>query len=410
MWGRTAATYADGFEAMTGAAAEATLDAAGVGLGSHVLDVGTGPGTLIGPALARGATVIALDLTDEMINEARQRFPDVEIRVGKASDLPFDVESFDAVTLGFCVHHMAEPARALTEAHRVLRPGGRIAFTVWGEAERCEAIGIALTALAEIGLGGSDDAPQPPLPFGQPLTDYQAALEQAGFLQPIARNLDIGWRVRGAAPIIDGFERYAGLAQLVSDEQRAAFRRRHRQGHQLASPTRRHHLPPKPRHPRRRPQGLLIAPAGHTAAMRSGSPPPDMLGARTALPTCRPRFNAKADTGNGDGTGTSSRPAPPERSTYTRTRQGRCSRRHANPSSRSGTLPPCTADTLREVPLVPPAAASARHLGDRSVRLQNDGSASARGEAPPIVAFPTPPAIKTDPRPNVAARRSALMV
>ena len=40
----------------------------------------------------------------------------------------------------------------------------------------------------------------------------------------------------------------------------------------------------------------------------------------------------------------------------------------------------------------------------------NDGSASARGEAPPIVAFPTPPAIKTDPRPSVAARRSALMV
>jgi hypothetical protein len=39
-----------------------------------------------------------------------------------------------------------------------------------------------------------------------------------------------------------------------------------------------------------------------------------------------------------------------------------------------------------------------------------DGSASARGEAPPSVAFPTPPAIKTDPRPNVAARRSALMV
>src|SRR4029450_13520478 len=40
MWGRTAVTYADGFEAMTGAAAEATLDAAGVGFGSHVLDVG----------------------------------------------------------------------------------------------------------------------------------------------------------------------------------------------------------------------------------------------------------------------------------------------------------------------------------------------------------------------------------
>jgi hypothetical protein len=49
-------------------------------------------------------------------------------------------------------------------------------------------------------------------------------------------------------------------------------------------------------------------------------------------------------------------------------------------------------------PLIPPAS------------RQIDGSASARGEAPPSVAFPTPPAIKTDRRPNVAARRSALMV
>jgi hypothetical protein len=52
-----------------------------------------------------------------------------------------------------------------------------------------------------------------------------------------------------------------------------------------------------------------------------------------------------------------------------------------------------------------------RDPADRRKRsAPNGGSASARGEAPPIVAFPTPPAIKTDPRPNVAARRSALMV
>jgi hypothetical protein len=49
-------------------------------------------------------------------------------------------------------------------------------------------------------------------------------------------------------------------------------------------------------------------------------------------------------------------------------------------------------------------------VSNADASAQIDGSASARGEAPPIVAFPTPPAIKTDPRPNVAARRSALMV
>jgi SAM-dependent methyltransferase len=222
-WGRTAPTYVDGFEAMTAAAADATLDAAGVGLGTHVLDVGTGPGTLIGPALARGATTVAIDLTDEMISVVRQRFPGVDARLGTASDLPFEAESFDAVTFGFCLHHMAEPVRALAEAHRVLRPGGRIAFTVWGELERCEALGIALAALADVGLDAADDAPQPPLPFGRPFSEYQAVLEQAGFVKPMVRILEMGWRVHGAASVIDGFERYAGLAEVATDEQRAAF-------------------------------------------------------------------------------------------------------------------------------------------------------------------------------------------
>lgn len=222
VWGRVAATYAEGFETLTGAA-EATLDAAGVGRGTRMLDVGTGPGTLIGPALTRGAAVTAIDLTDEMVNEVRRRFPEVEARVVKASDLPFDAQSFDAVTLGFCLHHLAEPARALAEAHRVLRPGGRIACTVWAELERLEAFVVAFAALAEIGLGGDDGPPEPPLPLGRPLVEYEAALEQAAFVQPSARCLEIGWRVRGGAAIIDGFERFVGLANVASDDQRAAF-------------------------------------------------------------------------------------------------------------------------------------------------------------------------------------------
>ena len=222
-WARTAPTYIDGFAALTGGAAEATLDAAGVGRGAHLLDVGTGPGTLIGPALERGATVVALDLTDEMIEQVRQRYPGVETRIGKASDLPFEADSFDAVTLGFSLHHMAEPARALAEACRVLRPGGRVAFTVWAEMERLEAFAAAFGALAAIGVDTADDGPQPPLGMGLPLDEYVGALEAAGFVQPFARHVEIGWRVRDAAPIVDGFERYTGLPDFASDEQRAAF-------------------------------------------------------------------------------------------------------------------------------------------------------------------------------------------
>jgi SAM-dependent methyltransferase len=223
IWGRVAATYTEGFEALTGAAVEATLDAGGVGRSSRVLDIGTGPGTLIGPALARGASVTAIDLSDEMVSEVRRRFPGVDARVAKASDLPYDADSFDVVTFGFCLHHMAEPRGALADAHRVLRPGGRIAFTVWGELERLEAFGVAFAALGELGLGEDEAPPEMPLPMGRPLAEYEAALEQAGFVQPSARNLEIGWRVRGGEAIIDGFERFFGLAGVLSDEQRAAF-------------------------------------------------------------------------------------------------------------------------------------------------------------------------------------------
>lgn len=222
-WSRVAPTYAAGFEQLTGSAAEATLDAAGVGRGTHLLDVGTGPGTLVGPALERGATVTALDLSDEMVSEVRRRFPSADVRTGKASDLPFDDQTVDAVTLGFCVHHLAEPGRALAEAQRVLRPGGRIAFTVWAELDDLEAFAVGYGALAELGLGDEDAGPEPPLPLGRPLADYEAALEQAGFVQPTARRLDIGWRLHGAAALVDGFERFLGLASAVSPDQRAAF-------------------------------------------------------------------------------------------------------------------------------------------------------------------------------------------
>ena len=62
-WNRCAPTYADGFEALTGQATTALLDLAGVGRGTELLDVGTGPGTLLGEALARGARITAVQTT-----------------------------------------------------------------------------------------------------------------------------------------------------------------------------------------------------------------------------------------------------------------------------------------------------------------------------------------------------------
>src|SRR5262245_39519519 len=98
VWGRMSATYATTFEALTREAAPVLLDSAGVGRGTELLDVGTGPGTLIGPALDRGAVVAAVDLSELMVVAARARHPGVEVSVGDAHQLPYPNVSFDAVT------------------------------------------------------------------------------------------------------------------------------------------------------------------------------------------------------------------------------------------------------------------------------------------------------------------------
>src|SRR6185312_3782958 len=78
-------------------------------------------------------------------------------------------------------------------------------------------------ALAAIGVDLTDDGPQPPLPFGLPLDQYERALDAAGFVHPFAHHVETGWEVRDAAPIVDGFERYVGADVFTGDEQRAAF-------------------------------------------------------------------------------------------------------------------------------------------------------------------------------------------
>jgi SAM-dependent methyltransferase len=211
VWNRCAATYAEVFEPLTSGATIVLLDLAGVGRSTNLLDIGTGPGTLIGPALARGAHVTAIDLAPEMVATARSRHPDVTIAIGDATNLPHPDGSHDSVTLGFCLHHAAEPATILREANRVLRPGGRIAFAVWAPADQLEAFGVAFAAIAESIPMDEPNIPQPPA-LGTTPSDYEGLLTQTGFVRPTARVLDLSWPLADGATMFDGFDRVLDLS------------------------------------------------------------------------------------------------------------------------------------------------------------------------------------------------------
>jgi ubiquinone/menaquinone biosynthesis C-methylase UbiE len=98
--------------------------------GHHVLDVGCGPGTdLAALAAATGptGTVFGIDRDPQMVATARTRMadqPTVQVRQADAHQLPFEAHTIDRARTDRVLMHVADPAAALAELHRVLRPGG----------------------------------------------------------------------------------------------------------------------------------------------------------------------------------------------------------------------------------------------------------------------------------------------
>jgi len=92
-------------------------------------DLGCGTGVVASALAPFVARVIAVDASDEMLAAARARLGDVtnvEFRSGALEALPIDDCTLDVATLMLVLHHVADPAAALAQAHRALKPGGRL--------------------------------------------------------------------------------------------------------------------------------------------------------------------------------------------------------------------------------------------------------------------------------------------
>lgn len=109
----------------------AAVAAAQAGPGMIVADVGTGTGFLAELALDAGARVIGVDISKGMLAQATSRFTgrDFEARSGDTAALPLANGEADAVLGNMVLHHAEDPAAAIREMARVLKPGGTLVIT-----------------------------------------------------------------------------------------------------------------------------------------------------------------------------------------------------------------------------------------------------------------------------------------
>lgn len=120
---------------------EEALARVGLTAGERVLDVGCGAGVFLGMVSEQGAEPHGVDSASELLELARDRVPDADLREGDMEALPFASDAFDLVT-GFTSFFLCpDIVVALREAGRVARPGSPVFIQAWGDPQRCQLEG-----------------------------------------------------------------------------------------------------------------------------------------------------------------------------------------------------------------------------------------------------------------------------
>src|SRR6476659_10332269 len=155
-----ATSYQAFFAAVTALATNPLLDAVRLRPGTRLLDVATGPGALPAEAATRGVRPVGIDLSPQMIEQARRLHPTIDFREADVESLPFADHTFDAVVCAFGLGHFPRPEAAVAECVRTLLPGGRIAFSWWDDPSRQRIQGVFRDAIAEVGVSMPPHVPQ----------------------------------------------------------------------------------------------------------------------------------------------------------------------------------------------------------------------------------------------------------
>ena len=216
-WSRCADDYVDTFAGITGETVPLLSEAAGIRAGSQVLEIGSGPGHVAAMLVQAGANVTGIDFSSKMVEVAQRIYPEITFKQADAEQLPFEENSFDAVVANFVVHHLARPETVFREVNRVLKPGGRFAFAVWGAPEEQSSIGAFFGAvMAHYDL---EELPHGPLFGVTEQSVYEPLLTQAALEDCQLAIHEVNWRADSLEPVLKGFWVWGNMSALPAETQ-----------------------------------------------------------------------------------------------------------------------------------------------------------------------------------------------
>jgi len=211
-WSARAKGWAEQWGRFSEPAREALADLTGIGPGMRVLDVGCGSGEMCALAAARGAEAAGLDAAEGMIEIARRRVPEADLRVGPMEQLPWEDDRFDVVTAINALQFAADFVDALAEAARVTRPGGAVAVSNWGPMEDRQLF-VVMRALRDGPSAAGSDISEP--------GGLERLARRAGLEPREAGDLEVPYEARDQETLVQAFFNDAlfGVLQRLGEDE-----------------------------------------------------------------------------------------------------------------------------------------------------------------------------------------------
>ncbi len=213
LWGRRPADWAQLAEPQNAGLFGDALDASRVRAGTELLDLGCGSGLALSMAAERGARVSGIDIAPALLGVARRRVPDADLREGGLDELPFGDGAFHVVLAINALQFAFDPAAALAEVRRVLRPEGRLALAQFAAPERCESTALHHAMEALIPADRQED--HAPYALSAPGA-LEAALGKAGLTVGLDRERAGDWRYPDLDRALRGLLGSAGGARAIA--------------------------------------------------------------------------------------------------------------------------------------------------------------------------------------------------